>query len=343
MGATVTTGKLAAAFKAPNGESFFVLFEETFEKNVRPFRPAWHCVAIGPIASVMERVFAYGSGCEGGALQGRNGWITPEGYIAGWLKELANPVAMADISITLAQGTGFYDVVNPGNREAVCAAATSAGRADISDAIVAGGSPAIHLHADADLVLALNRAGVLVWRLIQCPAPVWGFRDPSLGYSPKPVRASADALPSFLKVDDNVRLMRRDDGSWVNRGWEYAIVQDFISDLWQAELREPGTYRKRIGAFRDAARSCPMIPAGTRIDVDLSRELEHDWQRRDVEKLRGEVDATPTSTGFSFPFPADDTLRYRACQLPSACTVWCIPVAASGLAVASQQLSLLDA
>lgn len=343
MGATVTTGKLATAFVAPNGETCFVLFEQTYEKNVYPHTPRWHCVGMGSLSAVLERIFAYATGCEGGSLQSRSGCITPEGYIAGWLKELANPVAQSDLCIRLSQGSGFYSVVTDANRDSVCEAVRSLGRCDLADVIRAGSQPALQLHSDTDLVLALIDAGVLVWRLITVHAPVFGQRVPSLGYSPKPVRPSSDVYPAFLKVDAEERLVRRDDGAWVNAGWEYSIVQDFIRSLWTKELAEPGTYRKRIAAFRDAIRAAPRIPTGTRVVVDLSVPLEADWQRRDVLELREKVDASPTSTGYSFPLPADESLRYRACHLPRECTTWELPEAEPPVSPLREQLSLLPA
>jgi hypothetical protein len=156
------------------------------------------------------------------------------------------------------------------------------------------------------------------------------------------VRPSADVYPSFLKVDADQRLVRRDDGAWVNAGWEYSIVQDFIRSLWTKELAEPGTYRKRIAAFRDAIRAAPRIPSGTRVVVDLSVPLEADWQRRDVLELREKVDASPTSTGYSFPLPADESLRYRACHLPRECTTWELPSTLLEPATPAQQLCLLS-
>ena len=40
MGSTVSTGKLAAAFKATSGKIMYVLFEETYEANCYPRTPS---------------------------------------------------------------------------------------------------------------------------------------------------------------------------------------------------------------------------------------------------------------------------------------------------------------
>ena len=96
MGATVSTGKLAAAFATAAGKIIYVLFEQTYEKNCHPHRPEWSCTFIGSIEMAMKWIFLSASSCEGGMLQNRSGQITPEGYIAGWLKELASPVEFQD-------------------------------------------------------------------------------------------------------------------------------------------------------------------------------------------------------------------------------------------------------
>lgn len=343
MGATVTTGKLATAFKAPNGEIIYALFEQTFEKNCLPHTPRWCCVSIGTLQTTIERIFSYGSSCEGGGLQGRSGFITPEGYIAGWLKELTSPVRLGDEAIKLTIGEGLYDVVKASNRDAICDASIASGRPDVADAIRSGISPTIHLHQDADLVLALLAAGVYPWRLLRNTDHSYTLRDPSLGYAPKPSRPTSIATPAFRKVDAENRLVQRDDGSWVCGGWEYSQVEGFIASLATVELREPGTYRARIKAFREAIQSAPPIPPGTMIVVDLSVPLPDRYHRDLVFGLRDQVNATATPTGYTFEVPADDTLRYRATNLPMACTTWVLPESAAATPAAGEQLSLIPA
>ena len=41
MGSTVSTNKLAAAFKTNSGKTMYVLFEETYESNCYPRTPSW--------------------------------------------------------------------------------------------------------------------------------------------------------------------------------------------------------------------------------------------------------------------------------------------------------------
>jgi len=72
MGSTVTTRKLAAAFKSANGTVTFALFEESYSKNCYPRTPSWCCWSIGDIRHVMKAIFSAASSCEGGMLLDEN-------------------------------------------------------------------------------------------------------------------------------------------------------------------------------------------------------------------------------------------------------------------------------
>ena len=78
MGATVTTGKCAAAFHSSNGELLYILFERSYEKNCYPHIDHWSAFAFGTREEVLRRAFVGASDCCGGALQSRSGEIKPE-------------------------------------------------------------------------------------------------------------------------------------------------------------------------------------------------------------------------------------------------------------------------
>lgn len=98
MGSAVSTGKLIGAFRRNDGQPCYVMFEQTYEKNCHPHTPSWSARAIGGVETMLQAFFASAASCEGGMLQGPGGRIiTPESYLAGWLKEMANPVSMRDL------------------------------------------------------------------------------------------------------------------------------------------------------------------------------------------------------------------------------------------------------
>lgn len=330
MGATVTTGKRAAAFRTHFGNtSIYVLFEQTYEKNCHPHTPNWGCCAIGDIAAVMERIFAYASSCEGGMLQGRGGQIAPEGYIRGWLQELFAPIEFEDRTIRIERGNGsLYDTIPPEVFATVEKSLREIARGDLLDRLSAGESVELELYRDIDVILALYGRGKLQpWRIIRHFSGRSEPRCPELGYSPKPVARCTPERPDILRVDEENRLLRRADGSWYCAGWAYSVIGDFVRDLWKVELNEPGTYAGRIRAYRDAVHNAPPLPlSGVTVKVD-STATTNSYHRRSIDDFAREYPVTATATGFEVQ-PTTDNL-YRLTILPDECTSWAIPAAAA--------------
>lgn len=327
MGATVTTGKLAAAFKAASG-IVYVLFEETYEKNCHPHTPDWSCVCIGTLAGVMARIFSYASSCEGGSLQNRNGHITPEGYIAGWLKELANPVEMPDWKITLSVGEGFCSPIPPSKLEAVTSALAALGRSSLSADLAAGKRVPLTLHAEVDIFLALygreGEIGLSPWRVISS-TPLRQPRNQSLGYNPTPAKKIEITTPATMKIDGDNRLLQRENGTWYCAGWEYSIVGRYIQGLWETELAEPGSYRARIKAYREAIENGQKIPDNTKVVVDLTVPMDEYQLSRAKELIPVATVATATSLEVAVTAVKD---LFKLTSLDADAATWIIPQAA---------------
>lgn len=328
MGATVTTAKRAAAFKASNGQTYFVLFEESFEKNVFPHTPRWNCHLIGLLEHAMERIFLGAASCESGMLQNRNGTITPEGYIGAWLKELAAPALFDDMTLDLYLGSDFYSPVSKGALETVRDELEALGRGDIVIALEQGQRVPISLHADTQVVMALygSQASMSPWRVIR-PRDVPGgeVRFPELGYAPTAAKSFEVVVPAFLKVDGENRLIQLGDGTWICGGWEYSAVQNHIRNLWEVEMREPGSYRTRIKSYRDAIKAAPLIPDGMKIVVDETIPVESSYERTCMQDFANGYSATRTATGYQVAVERDEEFLYRATNLPSKNTKWVSP------------------
>lgn len=104
MSSTHSHGKLIAAVHTSDGPVIYIMFEKVCDSNVYPRTPAWSCCSFGDRSATLREIFYRASACEGGMLTGAGGRrVTPEGYIAGWLKELANPVAIVDTEIVLTR------------------------------------------------------------------------------------------------------------------------------------------------------------------------------------------------------------------------------------------------
>jgi hypothetical protein len=321
MGATVTCKKLAAAFAGADSV-FYVLFEQTHEKNCYPRTPSWSCTYCGGIDGALRTIFRHASSCEGGMLQSRSGCITPEGYIAGWMKEMASPMRMPDCRIALQVSESIYASVSNGNVEAVWGILDSNGQAAAADAILAGGQATLSLHRDAVAVASLC-AEIAPWRLIQSYAvPLYEPRDASLGYNPRPAAAFEIARAAAFKIDDHNRLLQRQDGSWFCAGWQYAIVGDFVAGLWKVERKEPGSFKKRIQAFRDALNSAEPVPAGTKVVVSTQASALDEYRRRTCDQFVKRFPVKPTPEGFE-AIPSADNL-YELCSFRDNAT-WVQP------------------
>ncbi|ARJ66124.1 hypothetical protein WV31_10840 [Magnetospirillum sp. ME-1] len=272
MGSTITCRRRAAAVPSSNGPVYF-LFEETYESNVLPHRPHWGCAHIGDAASSLKRIFAYGSSCEGGMLRTRSGTITPEGYIQSWLKELAEPFLMAG-STSLRRSTGEYDWrgIDPQKLAGLRPLLS----AEEAAAFEAGEYVRMDCVADAERLAAIVASGVTAWRLIDggsVPGD-WAMRHPELGHAPAPSKACPLDQPQAYRLPDGDNVLLRDEkGIWRCAGWDYSVVGGFIERAWETELAMPGTYRKRIKAYREAITAALPLPAGT-IAKDLVAAAE---------------------------------------------------------------------
>ncbi len=325
MGATVTTGKLAAAFKAPSGQNIYVLFEQTYEKNCTPHTPHWSCILFGDLIAAIERIFGHASVCEGGMLQGRGGSITPEGYIRGWLKELASPVAFPEKTVVLKIGKdGLYDAIPETVWPDVSERLRMIGRTDLRDRLVEGETIEITT-CDTEAMLALYgpKGALSPWRVLQ-DVPSSTARRSDLGYAPAPAETFAVEVTEVLAIGNDERLLKRHDGTWYSAGWAYSIIGSFVSDLWQTEMREPGSYSKRIKAYREAVNNAPQVRLEqAKVVVDCKVTLDDKYKRQTVTEMRSNPGAVVTPNGFEIN-PTKDLL-WSLTQLPEECTSWIIP------------------
>ena len=327
MGATISTAKLAAAFKADNGNTYYVLFEQTYEKNCYPHTPSWSCVSIGSLATVLQRVFGSAAACAGGGLRVRGGLSSPQQYIADWLVELANPVLMHNVNFSLKIGEDFYAPIPKEKANGILKDLTEKGHEQIAQVLQAGGSCDGSIYANPDLVEAVygNRY-TAPWRIIRV-TPLHAGRVPELGYCPEPSKAAVPPPPAILKVDRETRLIQQEDGAWRCVGWEYQAIGDFVQSLWEQELREPGTYHKRIKAFTKAMQEAPSIHSGMKVVVDMQVPLASKWAHENREGLQEKhligIEVTPNARGFEFSAPTNNPKAlYHVCALPRECTTW---------------------
>lgn len=343
MGNTISADKLVGAFKGTTGQPVYVLFEQTYESNVYPHQIRWNALMIGGIQAVMHRIFASASSCEGGSLLGAGGRsITPEGYVASWLKQLANPVAMDDTVFELALGSSWTSPIPEGDFERIQTQLEALGAKRILDGLKSETrSVTATLHADhAALAAIYDGANIGAWRIIpEHSVPLHGIRNPALGYNPVKAKAFKVESPRFMQVsaETSKYLIQGKDGKWrcVDGGYGYCYVSSFICQLSDAELREPGSYRTRIKAYRDAVTSASVVPKDTKILVEGLAGIK-EWATRDIERIVADTPHQYLLGDVQMSIPSDSTLLYWATGLPSGHTTWLVNEAAP-----TEQLCLL--
>lgn len=347
MGATITTGKLIAAFKDVKGKTFYIIYEETYDRNCYPHTPKWSARAIGDLALMMRLIFWSASSAEGGMLQGPGGrWLTPEGYVSGYLKELANPVEIHDRSFDLSVGHGWSAVIGADSFPKIRAKLEGIGEAAIAGALDQGETVTVSLfeHAEA---LSVIFDGVDLWasRILQgYSTPTYGTRNPSLGYAPAKVKPPLQDTLRVLKIsqDDANIIVQHPDGSWRCDGWGYSYVANYVKNLWETELKYPGSFRSLIKSYRQAIDGAPTIPAGgVTIVVDTSFPLGA-YDAQAVERIRDEYGCKTVGSEVHIPFVAGVDFCYAITRLPEKAARWVFDDnATSAPHRAAEQLCLL--
>ena len=324
MGVTVSTAKLAAAYQANNGQTVYVLFEQTFDKNDYPHTPTWCCIHIGGLQSTLHRIFKAAGVCVGGLLDVRGGRNQPQQYIADWLKELASPVHMPNQPVTLKVDGSLYATIPQDKASKAGEAITRCGHSDIAQTLASGGAYETTLYSEPQLLEALYGQFLIgPWRLIRA-TPLFNERCPDLGYRPEPVTGFMPRLPAVLKLDQYNRLVQGQDGMWRCEGWEYSVIGDYVESLWEVELKEPGVYAQRISAFTEHVKAAAAIPPGTHAVVDRTVPLSEDWQilsRDQVLRSLG-LDVLSSSRCFKIPVTFNHEHINTLMRLSKKCLTW---------------------
>jgi len=323
MGSTITTNRTAAAFKSPGGPTIWCLFEKTYEQNVHPHNPRWSCIYIGEIDGALKNIFAYASNCEGGMLRDRRGGILPENYIKRWLAEMAAPVNMPDVSITLRKEDHLHATIPSGRWNDVKERLSQIDRQDIVAGVEAGQAMSVSLHKDSELVCAIYGV-VAPWRVMKAMPSGWApekesVRDEKLGYSPRTVPMRHVEVPRMRRIDAENTLVEK-DGVWRNEGWAYRIVGSYVEKLWEEELRAPGSYPRLIREYRQAVMNAPVVLPGAEAVVDLRgcTQAERERSLEIAQKLGGQI--TETEAVIPWTEQNGDKMAY----LPAA-TIWRVP------------------
>jgi len=286
MGSTVSTRSAVGTFVS-EGKQFFLLWEETYEKNCYPHTPSWSCTHLGDLESSMRKIFRHAAGCEGGGLQGKGGWMTPEGYIQRWVNLMDEPLEVDDLNITITRGRSFMNAFNEGDEhnQVLKNLREKVGRKDIVDALLNGDRVTLSLHHDANELAWMVEHGISPWRLIQNPPH--GVLNQALGVPRKPSNAPNLPMPRMVRLGDDI-FVQDEQGIYRYASRDYTVVAEYVCNYADIELRHRGSYRKAIKDFREAVRQAPKASdMGLHLVIDIDMPLTWNADRRQglVDKL----------------------------------------------------------
>lgn len=288
MGSTVTTGKKAATFSDNRGRNFYVLFEETYEKNCYPHVPDWGAIAFGEIESVLARIFVNASNTEGGSLQGRSGPITPEGYVQSWLNELKSP-AVIDVNnavrISLKDITSFFsgEPTEEEKRESFLSELDKADFPRHANELRKHGETTVDIYFGADVISIFLRFGQ-AWRVFGSSFMSGHILEDG-GYSPKKSKDHPSIkMPGLCKSKDQYNneqfIGRGDDGSITFIGSRFRVIEAFTRGYAPYEMSHPGHFRASARAVRDHLSAIPENPKGMMLYFDPAKVKAWYWKEQ---------------------------------------------------------------
>jgi hypothetical protein len=333
MGATVTTGKCAAAFRSNEGELLYVLFERHYEKNCYPHDDHWSAFAFGTREEVLRRAFVGASDCCGGMLQSRSGEIKPENYIESWKQELNRPVQIRDVVVSLKIEESWRAALPENSCARIAEALNRAGFVDRFETIRNEGIN-VTLYNDTALLRAIYGVNgeVSPWRIFtHSDTGTVSIDVPAV----RNVPARKVEIPSLrcLAINANVRLVAGENGEWSHGQWAYSALASFVTGpVLERELVQPGFAKATIPVVREALYNAAPLPPDTRITVRRTA-CKKDSQQRDVDEIaRGlglipEGDQAPDEFTFAFSDIKGedaDRVRYRIGSMRDALT-WNVP------------------
>ncbi|AIA56578.1 hypothetical protein [Acidithiobacillus caldus] len=239
MSVTYTCKRVAAAFR-DGDDVVYALGEVTYESNVYPHTRHLSTTFIGKLPDAIKTVFAFAADTCGGDLNSPDRKMTPERYIKSALNALKQPLPL-DPDMPLHISSWDKETVDR-----------------ILNTLQERGTPAIlRNHYDVPRInwfvkLPFSDEG----RPLLEPCPDLGYQPKKSAELPQvnfgkvlKLRPSSDNW--FVRIDADGKILGRPE-------WQYRILGDYVSSIWETELTHPGSYKKLIPAFRDYLRDLPQ-------------------------------------------------------------------------------------
>lgn len=324
MSSTHSHGKLVAAMKAADGVIYYIGIEKTCESNVYPRTPRWSAVFMGTVEQVVKRIFSMGAACEGGMLQGAGGRdILPENYIAGWLRELANPVMIqGDAEVDIYASSSWSAPVENDHLDSFLKRVDSIdleSAKGLATALRSGEQVTLALHEHFNLVAAIYGCSGSrnPWRVIGdhfCRELLDGVRGAELGRPYSPAKPSKELGGTYMQgqlAGFDMVFEFGDDQVWRHNGSYWCYIERFVRALAEHELSEPGTFRHHIKTLRERLANAPQAPMAQAVcAVNLEAPIPQ-YALEDVLKAQAQTEHERAGTHVLFNVASlSDDLSY---------------------------------
>lgn len=329
MSSNILTGKCAAAFRTLDDQIIYCIFERSYRKNDEPAPGQWCCMCVGTYDEVLKWIFIQAIRCEEGILRG-HAPITPENFINAWKRELANPVEMEDVTISLAVGNSFR-AVNADNIGKLVNVLMQCGRADLI-AQFETSAPHIQLIADYKIVIALCGVDGFIqpWHFFSK-----AYAGTNICKDLAPVVAKSKVTPpkyEVYKVGRNSFLVKIGDNPWRSMGPIYGAVGLFIlNEAYPLELLSSGSAVSMITVFRATCENALPLPGNTLVTVYTHMNEINHWRNSEAKELvahflgRTSKDDLPTQAYCLYQQIAMSELGLKLFHLVPEQVVWDVP------------------
>jgi len=174
------------------------------------------------------------------------------------------------------------------------------------------------------------------------------MRAPELGYQPAKSKTVSLEAPTVIRMfsHNDSYLIKDTNGDYRNRGWAYSIIGEYVRQLWESELAEPGTFRNKIKAYREAIQSAPTMPTDAIIVIDkIAADQLPIWEQENTNRVLMQNPHTIAGNEIHIVVPQEQGSAYHVtCLNPECAKFVCIPgeaLAKAQAPVPMQQLDLL--
>ena len=283
MSTTVTMKKAAAACTGlvdGKQQVVYFLFEKTYERNVHPHTPAWHCCAVGVYEEVMRWVLRGADSCAGGMLQSRAGLIHPSNYVQAWRRVMDAPVEIDSAQKIYLKNGGSWDSPVPASKaDGVGRYLTRLEAGHRANELLAGETISFGIQACLQVVVDLYGVGGLIgqpWRVIKTHAvDLQGAGKPHLA----PMRRTGLLQPPTFEAfsvgrevpppgrRDNM-VVCTDSGPLESISYQSQALSWCLDKFcYAAEMTRTGGTKTVLHAMTRAIDQITPLPDGTRVHL----------------------------------------------------------------------------